>query len=967
MAKLVTENLKTHMAKQFVESFDESSNTIYYVFAATGLPFENESSPPVPNTSVYGITNDIYDNILFGKKATASDVKHMIRRINWTNGAVYEKYSHKNLTLSTSNFYVSSEEGGNYHIFKCLDNNGGATVSSQPLFSQTSADDEYYRTSDGYVWKYMYTISSANWAKFATTDYIPIIEDINVTANATSGSLESYIINSAGSNYNAYANGTIKEASVSGNTLLFGLQSSTTTLSANTDFYKNGTIYIRSGTGAGQARNVTEYIVTGDERRVLINPAFTTMPDLTSVWEIAPSINVYGDGDDAKVIATINTSANSIHSIEVVNRGHDYTYAYIVISSNSAHTTVTTANIEPVLSPPGGHGSNIINELYANRAGVSVTFANNENNTIPTTNDYRTIGILKNPLFSNVEITLTTSTASSFTDGETLIHYVPQTTNLLVHTYQYTLSRYQTIVANTNSATSYAVGTEITSGEATNASGQIISTNATANTFYIRLNSGSPVFAANDVLSNGTIHNVVATVVAGTPPIVTTTDGHGFADAQDITFNGLNGDSNLDDDDTPTVYYAKYINATSFSVYTNSGVSNAFEGTGTATAGFVSNGTRYINVNTIAYTHTGLNDAISGRDDANNGFGLIDTSYYSPITLVTKLNGQTVDHTSNTSTFTLTDKTLVPATDVIRAELYTTTESMLEVDYIGRTTAEVSNRQGSILRLRNIRGDFQSGYQVKGLTSNTTATIESIDRSFTTFNQLTEMATQIIDTGSGDKGVANTGFKLDQFVTQDQGTAGYAEGRVYAISNTITRSISSITAANPAVITTTVAHGYSNGQVLDFRSLNGSTFANVVPTYYTETINTTSFYVTSDGALTTRIDNTANTAATSGLVISSGVGAYGTSAYRSFYLSNVKGIFGVSDDASGVVNTFISNTSSNSISNTAFGGTGAQAKITSRIDPSLVDNSGEILYIENITAINRQNDQSEKLRIILEF
>ena len=456
-------------------------------------------------------------------------------------------------------------------------------------------------------------------------------------------------------------------------------------------------------------------------------------------------------------------------------------------------------------------------------------------------------------------------------------------------------------------------------------------------------------------------------MVAGTPPIVTTTDGHGFADAQDITFNGLNGDSNLDDDDTPTVYYAKYINATSFSVYTNSGVSNAFEGTGTATAGFVSNGTRYINVNTIAYTHTGLNDAISGRDDANNGFGLIDTSYYSPITLVTKLNGQTVDHTSNTSTFTLTDKTLVPATDVIRAELYTTTESMLEVDYIGRTTAEVSNRQGSILRLRNIRGDFQSGYQVKGLTSNTTATIESIDRSFTTFNQLTEMATQIIDTGSGDKGVANTGFKLDQFVTQDQGTAGYAEGRVYAISNTITRSISSITAANPAVITTTVAHGYSNGQVLDFRSLNGSTFANVVPTYYTKTINTTSFYVTSDAALTTRIDNTANTAATSGLVISSGVGAYGTSAYRSFYLSNVKGIFGVSDDASGVVNTFISNTSSNSISNTAFGGTGAQAKITSRIDPSLVDNSGEILYIENITAINRQNDQSEKLRIILEF
>ena len=67
----------------------------------------------------------------------------------------------------------------------------------------------------------------------------------------------------------------------------------------------------------------------------------------------------------------------------------------------------------------------------------------------------------------------------------------------------------------------------------------------------------------------------------------------------------------------------------------------------------------------------------------------------------------------------------------------------------------------------------------------------------------------------------------------------------------------------------------------------------------------------------------------------------------------------MSDDASVVANTFVSNID--------HGGTGATAKITSRIDGDLVDNSGEVIYIENMSPIARSNDQSEKVRIILEF
>ena len=946
------------MAAQFIESVSESSNSLYYVFTGETLPFADDNVPPVPTNSTFGVHNDVYDNLLFGKKIASDDVKHMIRRVNWQSGNTYPAYNYASTTLETDNFYAISEESGNYAVFKCLDNNGDAAANDQPLFSETAADDEFYQTNDKYVWKLMYNISASDWSKFATNDFAPVIPNANVSANAVSGSIEAIIINSGGARYNAHANGTFKEISVAGNTLIHGLESSSVTLSANTDFYKNSTLYVRSGTGAGQARNISEYIVTGSERRVLINPAFTTLPDTTSVFEIAPGLTIKGDGDDAVAIATIDTTANSISTVEIVNRGSGYSFADVIISSNGDSTVA--ANLTPSLSPPGGHGSDAINELYASRAGISVTYANNESNTIPTTNDYRSVGIIKDPLFANVELTLTTSTASSFLDGETVIHYVPQSSNTLLRSYSYTLSRYQTLTVNTSTMTGFTTGNKISS-DAKGA--EIIA--SSANTIHIRLNEGSAAFAASDMIGNNTITETVSSISAAQPPVVVTASAHGLANAAAVSFHDLNGTA-LDDDDAATVYYVKPSNTTAFSVFTDTGLATPFDNSGntTASSGFVTNGLEVKDIHLAAFTHTGNNDPISGKDDAGNAFGF---SSNLPLTSIAKRNTLAVAHTKTTTAATLTDITLVPASDVIEIEIYTSAETVTLPDYIGRTTAEVSNRAGDVLRLRNIRGDFATGHKIKGLTSGIEAEIEAIDRSFTTFNQLTEMAVQIVDAGTGDPGVANTGFTIDQFVTQDQGTAGpvqtgtttYAHGTVFAVSNTITRFVDSVTAANPAVVKTTVAHGYSNGMVAAFSSLNGSIFANTVPIYYIGTINTTAFSVYSDAALSTAFDNSANSAANTGTIIASGIGTVGASAYRTFFLSNVKGIFGVSDDAAGVVNTFVSNTAS--------GGTGASAKITSRIDGDLVDNSGEVIYIENMSPVARSDDQSEKVRIILEF
>jgi len=503
--KLLTKNFKTHTARQFVESFDEAANTIYFVAAHKSTPFTDDNDPPAPINSINETSYKLFDDMLFGKHVGPDDVRHMIRNVPWVSGTTYAMYDDIDADLGDKNFYVVSDESSNYHVFKCLDNNGGAVSTDKPLYSQTSPEDEIYKTNDGYQWKYMYKITQSEYSKFATSDYIPFIEDTDVTANAVSGSIETIILNEGGVNYRSYATGKMKEISVAGNNLIHGLSGEefsdylitvddisgfveekvnslntsgktasgviislfedtntlritntteqftptstvngvssntsatitsvdrlTTELSANTDFYKNNSFYVRSGRGAGQLRTITEYIVTGDERRVLLNEPFNVLPDTTSVYEIGPRVFISGDGRNAGAVATVNPTTNSIHDIEIINSGYGYTYADIEIVANTglldtetgASITTTSAQARAIISPNGGHGSDVINELDANKVGIGVTFEGDENGHISADNDFRKISILKEPLMANVEITLASSSASSFTAGEVVL------------------------------------------------------------------------------------------------------------------------------------------------------------------------------------------------------------------------------------------------------------------------------------------------------------------------------------------------------------------------------------------------------------------------------------------------------------------------------------------------------------------------------------------------------------------
>ena len=65
------------------------------------------------------------------------------------------------------------------------------------------------------------------------------------------------------------------------------------TANADDDYYNGAFIYIESGTGAGQVREITDY--TGSTKTATVS-AWQTQPDTTSRYEIGPKIALSGGG-----------------------------------------------------------------------------------------------------------------------------------------------------------------------------------------------------------------------------------------------------------------------------------------------------------------------------------------------------------------------------------------------------------------------------------------------------------------------------------------------------------------------------------------------------------------------------------------------------------------------------------------------------------------------------------------------
>ncbi len=437
-SKVVTHIHDVHIASQLLESISEDSNTAYYTFL--GAHVAEANTDKIIADSVQDIHKDAYRNMIQGKRIMSGDASLMIRNVPYVSNKFFSMYDDQDIALTTSDYFCVVNAASFYHIYKCLDNNRGSNSTVEPDFSHISgANTQVYQTSDGYRWKYMYTVSSQAKQIFATTNFFPVTSNTIVESSATDGVLDIIKVDGTGEGYDNYINGTfgVGDLRVNGNTLLYAISNSTA--STANGFYTGCLAYISSGTGVGGHGTITDYFSNPNGHFFVIDAPFDINPEISSAFEITPEVVVVGSGiQTVNVVARAlvnSVGSNSIYRVEVLDRGADYDYFVANAVANAIVGVSSNAELRPIYAPFGGHGANASSELSSSRLSFSHEFSNSESNTILTTNVFRHIGILKDPLFANVCLDFS-SANGTFQVGETAhkINPVRINTNATINT-----------------------------------------------------------------------------------------------------------------------------------------------------------------------------------------------------------------------------------------------------------------------------------------------------------------------------------------------------------------------------------------------------------------------------------------------------------------------------------------------------------------------------------------------------
>lgn len=101
----------------------------------------------------------------------------------------------------SNQFYVRNSYD---QVFVCLFNNGGvqSTVMPQISLGGNLPTSSYIVTSDGYKWKYLYTIPAGNKQLFFTNNWMPVYSESDVVSSAVDGRIDVVLIEAGGTGYN---------------------------------------------------------------------------------------------------------------------------------------------------------------------------------------------------------------------------------------------------------------------------------------------------------------------------------------------------------------------------------------------------------------------------------------------------------------------------------------------------------------------------------------------------------------------------------------------------------------------------------------------------------------------------------------------------------------------------------------------------------------------------------------------
>jgi hypothetical protein len=179
-----------------------------YCFIGNVTPWPN-GTPPVPTQDQYSIKQTMR-NIISAKLISTGNIAPVVQRINWTTGTVYAYYSDliDMFELDINGYLVNSFYVLNTYnqLFKCLWNNNGAASTVMPYFQPGSYNtNNIFQGTDGYKWKYIYSVTDGDVINFMDSNWIPIDVGVNtpnpIASLVGTGSIDVINVTNGGSGY----------------------------------------------------------------------------------------------------------------------------------------------------------------------------------------------------------------------------------------------------------------------------------------------------------------------------------------------------------------------------------------------------------------------------------------------------------------------------------------------------------------------------------------------------------------------------------------------------------------------------------------------------------------------------------------------------------------------------------------------------------------------------------------------
>ena len=376
MPAIISDQFRILNAANFVAGVADTSQS-YYTFI--GLPNSGDigagygttdwnTNTPAPKDG-FREYNDDYDTMIALKKLTTGDVKRMVRKYAWTAGTVYEmyrnNYSRDNLSPQTSStnlydakFYVINSQ---FKVYICSNNgqNPENPLGRQSLDEPTFTDLEPRSagtSGDGYIWKYLYTITPSDIVKFDSIDFIPVPSDwgtgdtADIKNNAVDGKIETALVVNAGGGYQPIST-TFNNIPILGDG-----NGARASVSVDAQGKVSGVTVTNGGTG--YTRGTVQF------------------------YPGAPGSET---GGPISGLSAVGVGATSVAEFEVI------------------------------IPPVGGHGYDVYRELGAFRVLLYSRYENDPSNPdFITGNDFARVGVVKSPLTPSGSI-LALSRASALT------------------------------------------------------------------------------------------------------------------------------------------------------------------------------------------------------------------------------------------------------------------------------------------------------------------------------------------------------------------------------------------------------------------------------------------------------------------------------------------------------------------------------------------------------------------------